>query len=161
LPQKNVRDLVYALAEPVIVENGIELVDVEFVKEGGNWYLRLYIDKEKGIDLDDCEKISHLISDLLDKEDPIEQAYFLEVSSPGLDRPLKREKDFRKYEGHAVNVRTYSPVEGKKKIQGKLGAYHQDYLKLLLKSDQEIQIPWDLVAQVRLNWEEEERRKEK
>ena len=159
MPLKNVHDLVFALAEPIILENGMELVDVEFVKEGPNWYLRIYIDKEDGIDLEDCQKISHLISDLLDKEDPIEQAYFLEISSPGIDRPLKKEKDFRKYEGHLVTVRTYSPVEGKKKLQGKLGAYHQDFLRLMPEPDKEIQIPWETISQVRLAWEEEGRRK--
>jgi ribosome maturation factor RimP len=158
LPRKNVQDFVYSLAEPIVTENGMELVDVEFTKEGGNWYLRIYIDKDEGVDLDDCQKISTLLSDLLDQEDPIEQAYFLEVSSPGLDRPLKREKDFRKYEGHLVNVKTYSLVEGRKKWQGRLGPYQQDVLVLNLDQDQQIQIPWETIAQVKLSWEEEGRK---
>jgi ribosome maturation factor RimP len=153
-----VQDFVYSLAEPIVTENGMELVDVEFTKEGGNWYLRIYIDKDEGVDLDDCQKISTLLSDLLDQEDPIEQAYFLEVSSPGLDRPLKREKDFRKYEGHLVNVKTYSLVEGRKKWQGRLGPYQQDVLVLNLDQDQQIQIPWETIAQVKLSWEEEGRK---
>ncbi|HOB81909.1 MAG TPA: ribosome maturation factor RimP [Peptococcaceae bacterium] len=152
------QDFVYSLAEPIVTENGMELVDVEFTKEGGNWYLRIYIDKDEGVDLDDCQKISTLLSDLLDQEDPIEQAYFLEVSSPGLDRPLKREKDFRKYEGHLVNVKTYSLVEGRKKWQGRLGPYQQDVLVLNLDQDQQIQIPWETIAQVKLSWEEEGRK---
>ncbi|MGI6533280.1 MAG: ribosome maturation factor RimP [Peptococcia bacterium] len=158
MPRKNVQDFVYSLAEPIVTENGMELVDVEFTKEGGNWYLRIYIDKDEGVDLDDCQKISTLLSDLLDQEDPIEQAYFLEVSSPGLDRPLKREKDFRKYEGHLVNVKTYSLVEGRKKWQGRLGPYQQDVLVLNLDQDQQIQIPWETIAQVKLSWEEEGRK---
>jgi ribosome maturation factor RimP len=158
LPRKNVQDFVYSLAEPIVTENGMELVDIEFTKEGGNWYLRIYIDKDEGVDLDDCQKISTLLSDLLDQEDPIEQAYFLEVSSPGLDRPLKREKDFRKYEGHLVNVKTYSLVEGRKKWQGRLGPYQQDVLVLNLDQDQQIQIPWETIAQVKLSWEEEGRK---
>jgi ribosome maturation factor RimP len=153
-----VQDFVYSLAEPIVTENGMELVDVEFTKEGGNWYLRIYIDKDEGVDLDDCQKISTLLSDLLDQEDPIEQTYFLEVSSPGLDRPLKREKDFRKYEGHLVNVKTYSLVEGRKKWQGRLGPYQQDVLVLNLDQDQQIQIPWETIAQVKLSWEEEGRK---
>ncbi|HHZ17024.1 MAG TPA: ribosome maturation factor RimP [Clostridia bacterium] len=152
------QDFVYSLAEPIVTENGMELVDVKFTKEGGNWYLRIYIDKDEGVDLDDCQKISTLLSDLLDQEDPIEQAYFLEVSSPGLDRPLKREKDFRKYEGHLVNVKTYSLVEGRKKWQGRLGPYQQDVLVLNLDQDQQIQIPWETIAQVKLSWEEEGRK---
>lgn len=158
MPRKNVQDFVYSLAEPIVTENGMELVDIEFTKEGGNWYLRIYIDKDEGVDLDDCQKISTLLSDLLDQEDPIEQAYFLEVSSPGLDRPLKREKDFRKYEGHLVNVKTYSLVEGRKKWQGRLGPYQQDVLVLNLDQDQQIQIPWETIAQVKLSWEEEGRK---
>ncbi len=158
MPQKNVRDFVYTLAEPVIQENGLELVDVEFVKEGANWYLRLYIDKEQGVSLEDCQKISRLISDFLDKEDPIEQAYFLEVSSPGLERPLKREKDFLKHKGCAVIVNTYTPVEGKRKLRGKLGIYNNNTLNLIVEPSGEIQIPWKAISQVKLDWEDEERR---
>ena len=153
MPKVKICDLIIKLTEPVIVENGMELVDVEFVKEGTNYYLRLFIDKDGGIDLDDCEKISHLISDLLDKEDPIEQAYFLEVSSPGLDRPLKKTKDFHKYEGHQVIVKTFSAFEGKKKHQGKLGQYNEVNLHLLVEN-KEIRIPWEMVSQVKLDWEE-------
>lgn len=154
MPKENVRELVIKLAEPVVGENGMDLVDVEFVKEGTNRYLRLFIDKEGGVDLDDCEKISKIISDLLDKEDPIEQAYFLEVSSPGLNRPLKKEADFKKYESHQVIVKTFSPFEGKKEHQGKLGKYNDTNLLLLMDNDQQLLIPWEIISQVKLNWEE-------
>jgi ribosome maturation factor RimP len=158
LPPKNVRDFVYALVEPIIQENGLELIEVEFVKEGANWYLRLYIDKEQGIDLEDCQQISRLISDLLDKEDPIDQAYFLEVSSPGLERPLKREKDFQKYKGCAVIVNTYTPIEGKKELRGKLGVYNNNTLNLIIEPSGEIQIPRKAISQVKLDWEDQGRR---
>jgi len=153
LPKVNISNLFTKLTEPVIVENGMELVDVEFVKEGTNHYLRLFIDKEGGINLDDCEKISHIVSDLLDKEDPIEQAYFLEVSSPGVERPLKKAKDFLKYEGHRVIVKTFSAFEEKKKHQGKLGKYNETNLHLLVEN-KEIMIPWEIISQVKLDWEE-------
>lgn len=153
MPKVNVCDLVTKLTEPAIVENNIELVDVEFVKEGTNYYLRLFIDKDGGIGLDDCEKISTIVSDLLDKEDPIQQAYFLEVSSPGLERPLKKAKDFLKYEGHRVIVKTFSAFEGKKKHQGKLGIYNDTNLHLLVES-KELMIPWEIVSQVKPDWEE-------
>ncbi|MDD2211435.1 MAG: ribosome maturation factor RimP [Clostridia bacterium] len=152
--KETVCDLVYKLAEPIVMEKGMELVDVEFVKEGAHRYLRLFLDKDEGINLDDCEKISKEISALLDQEDPIKQAYFLEVSSLGLDRPLKREKDFQKYQGYKVMVKTYSSFAGKKKHQGKLGRYDQLNLNLFIENNKEIAIPWQIISQVKLDWEE-------
>lgn len=154
MPKENVPDLVYKLAEPLVAENGMELVEVEFVKEGANQYLRLFLDKEGGVNLDDCEKISKIISDFLDREDPIEQAYFLEVSSLGLDRPLKRAQDFQKYQGHQVIIKTYSPFEGKKELRGKLGLYDECNLNLFVENNREIAIPRKIISQVKLDWEE-------
>ena len=95
-----VEEIIWTMAQPLAEEYGVELVDVEYVKEGAEWYLRLYIDKENGaVELDDCENMSRTIGDLLDKKDPIEQAYRLEVSSPGIERPLKRMKDFVRFKG--------------------------------------------------------------
>ena len=91
-----------AIAEPIVSSFGFELVDVEYVKEAGTWYLRLYIDKEGGITIDDCEAVSRLFSDKLDEEDFIDDAYVMEVSSPGLGRPLKKEKDFKRSIGKEV-----------------------------------------------------------
>ena len=91
--EKNIEQIVAQMLEPIMEENSCELVDVEFVKEGPNWYLRVYADKEGAITIDDCEKISRTLEKELDKRDPISQAYILEVSSPGLDRPLKKEAD--------------------------------------------------------------------
>ena len=111
---------VLPLLEPIVEANGLELVDLEFVKEGVNWYLRVYIDKEGGVTLDDCEVVSRTLEAKLDEKDPIEQAYILEVSSPGLDRPLKKEADFVKFQGEIIDVKLYKAVNGSKQYQGKL-----------------------------------------
>ncbi len=108
---------------PIMEENGFELVDVEYVKEGGNWYLRAYIDKPGGISVNDCELVSRRLSDLLDEKDYVEDAYILEVSSPGLGRPLKKEKDFKRSLGELVEIRTYRMVEKRKEFTGILKAY--------------------------------------
>lgn len=112
-----------ALLMPVIEAGQYELVDVEYVKEAGTWYLRAYVDKEGGITIDDCEKISRAFSDLLDQEDFIEDAYILEVSSPGLGRPLKKEKDYKRSMGKELEIRTYKAVDGSKDFCGTLCAY--------------------------------------
>ena len=106
--------------------NGFELVDVEYVKEGGNWYLRAYIDKEGGITVDDCENVSRAFSDRLDEDDFIEDAYILEVSSPGLGRPLKKEKDYRRSMGKELEIRTYRAVDRCREFYGVLTAYDDD-----------------------------------
>ena len=106
------------LITPFVEDKGFELVDVEYVKEGGNWYLRAYIDKPGGITVDDCEVISRSLSDKLDEEDFIEGAYILEVSSPGLGRPLKKEKDFVRNMGQEVELRTYRAIEKQKEFRG-------------------------------------------
>ena len=118
--KKNVQQEIMELAAPVVEALNFELVDVEFVKEGANWYLRIYIDKPGGISIDDCQAVSEQISDILDKKDPIEQSYYLEVSSPGLERPLKTERDFIKYKGELVEVKVYQPIDGKKIFEGEL-----------------------------------------
>lgn len=106
------------LIMPVINENNFELVDVEFVKEGSSWYLRLYVDKEGGITIDDCEIVSRAMSDILDKEDYIEESYILEVSSPGLGRPLKKDKDFVRSMGSEVEIRLYKAIDKQKEFTG-------------------------------------------
>lgn len=112
-----------ALITPIIEANNFELVDMEYVKEGSNWYLRAYIDKEGGITVDDCELVSRAFSDLLDKEDFIEDAYIMEVSSPGLGRPLKKDKDFKRSMGEEVEIRLYKAIEKKKEDIGILTAF--------------------------------------
>lgn len=125
-----------ALAEPIISSFGFELVDVEYVKEAGTWYLRLYIDKEGGITIDDCEAVSRLFSDKLDEEDFIDDAYIMEVSSPGLGRPLKKEKDFKRSMGKEVEIRTYRPIDKQKEFFGVLTAYDESHVTITL-DDQE------------------------
>ena len=108
---------------PLVEAQRFELVDVEYVKEAGNWYLRVYIDKEGGITVDDCELISRAFSDLLDEADFIEDSYILEVSSPGLGRPLKKEKDYARSMGKELEIRTYRPIDKQKVFYGILLAY--------------------------------------
>ena len=114
------------ILNPIMEELEFELVDVEYVKEGGTWYLRAYIDKPGGITIDDCELISRALSDQLDKDDFIEEAYILEVSSPGLGRPLKKEKDFARSLGEEVEVRTYRAIDRQKEFIGILKDYDKD-----------------------------------
>lgn len=114
------------MLEPTVSGMGYELVDVEFVKEGPNWYLRIFVDKEGGVTIDDCELVSKELEKVLDENDPIEQAYFLEISSPGIDRPLKKKEDFIKFNGEMVDIKLYKPVEGSKEYSGKLVAYDEN-----------------------------------
>jgi len=154
MQSKKIQDLVYTLAKPVVEEKGLELAGVEYVKEGPNWYLRIYIDKETGVDHEDCETVSRVISDLLDKKDPIQQSYFLEVSSPGIERILQTEKDFNKFKSRQIVVHLYTPFEGQKKLKGTLGNVNKETLELQLENGGELQLSRDKIAQVRLAWEE-------
>lgn len=115
-----------AMLLPIVEQHGFELVDVEYVKEGGVWYLRAYIDKPGGIAVDDCEVISRALSELLDENDYIEESYILEVSSPGLGRPLKKEKDFKRSLGEEVEIRTYRAIDKQKEFIGILKDYDKD-----------------------------------
>ena len=114
---------VEAYLMPVMEKNQFELVDVEYVKEAGTWYLRAYIDKEGGFTVDDCELVSRQLGEWLDREDFIDDSYILEVSSPGLGRPLKKEKDFKRSFGEQVEVRLYRAVDRQKEFTGALAAY--------------------------------------
>ncbi len=115
-----------AILIPILEKNGFELWDVEYVKEGGTWYLRAYIDKPGGIMVDDCEVVSRELSDILDEKDFIEEAYILEVSSPGLGRPLKKNRDYEKSLGEEVEIRTYRMIDKKKEFRGLLREYDKD-----------------------------------
>lgn len=115
---------------PVLAECGFTLWDVEYVKEGSNWYLRVYIDKEGGITVDDCERISRPLSDWLDQEDFIEDSYILEVSSPGLGRPLKRDRDFERSIGKDVEIRLFKALDQQKEFTGTLKAYDRNTVTL-------------------------------
>ena len=104
--------------EPVIQAQGLELVDVEYKREGRNWVLRIYIDKTGGVDVVDCKRVSRMVEDMIEVDDLIRTHYVLEVSSPGLDRPLKKEKDFRRYLGKKVQITTYAPVGDRRNFKG-------------------------------------------
>lgn len=121
------------LLGPVLEANHFELYDVEYVKEGGNWFLRAYIDKEGGITVDDCELVSRALSDLLDKKDFIPDAYILEVSSPGLGRQLKRDKHFEKSIGEEVEIKLYKPIDKKKEWVGILISFDINSLTIELE----------------------------
>lgn len=118
---------------PMMEENGFELVDIEYVKEAGSWYLRAYIDKPGGIAINDCELISRALSDKLDELDFIEDSYILEVSSPGLGRPLKKDKDFQRNLGEEVEVRTFRAIDGQKEFSGVLKAYDKESVTIELE----------------------------
>lgn len=118
-----VTELVAQLAAPAVEAAGCELWDVEYVREAGTWFLRLYLDKEGGVDIMDCEKVSRQVSDLLDEADPIEGSYTFEVSSAGAERALKRPSDFARFMGSPVTVKLYKAREGRKEFAGYLTGY--------------------------------------
>ena len=137
------------LIEPGLLAKGIELVDVEFKKEGKNWVLRVFIDKESGITLEDCQKISGLVGDLIEVEDIIESIYTLEVSSPGLNRVLKKEKDFIKFVGKKICVQCHGPLNGRKKFTGHLKDFKEQVIYLEMDG-QPHTIPLNRVARANL-----------
>ena len=144
-----VTDAVAALALPVVEAAGCSLWDVEYVKEAGAWYLRVYIDKEGGVSIDDCEAVSRPLSDLLDQADPIEGSYTFEVSSAGADRALKKPEHFARFQGAEVEVKLYRPKEGRKEYVGLLRDY-QDGAVTLETAGQEAVFTKQEVALVRL-----------
>ena len=135
---------------PIMEECGFELVDVEYVKEGGTWYLRAYIDKPGGITINDCETVSRQFGELLDQEDFIEDSYVLEVSSPGLGRPLKKEKDFERSLGEKIEIRLYKALDGAKEYTGVLEAYDKDTVTIRTEDDADMTIEREKIALVRL-----------
>ena len=135
---------------PLLEEHQFELVDVEYVKEAGNWYLRAYIDKEGGITVDDCEAVSRIFSDKLDELDFIEDAYIMEVSSPGLGRPLKKEKDYVRSMGKEVEIRTYRPINKEKEFYGILSAYDESSVTITTEDQKEQTFEKADIALIRL-----------
>ena len=118
------------ILSPIAERYGVEIYDVEYVKEGKDWYLRAYIDKPEGVNINDCENVSRALSDELDKEDFIPDAYILEVSSPGLGRALKKDKHLQKSLGAEVEIKTYKPIDGQKEFAGILKAYDADTITI-------------------------------
>lgn len=149
-----IKELVSKELEGFLAKNGYELYNVEFVKEGRDWFLRVYIDRVQdsggGIGTDDCEKVSRYLSARLDALDPIEQNYYLEVSSPGLDRILLKESDYTRYAGRYVNVTLYQGLNGKKTYFGKLEGLLDGNLVIIDEKENRIEIPMERVAKTRL-----------
>lgn len=121
---------------PIVEKAGVEIYDVEYVKEGSDFYLRVYIDKPGGVDINDCERVSRALSDVLDEEDFIPDAYILEVSSPGLGRTLKKDKHLEKSLGEEVEVKTYKPIEKRKEFQGTLKSYNENSITIVMEGEE-------------------------
>lgn len=150
---KKITEIVRELALPVVEENGCGLWDVEYVREAGQWYLRLYLDKEGGVNILDCEAVSRKVSDLLDEVDPIEGSYMFEVSSAGAERALKRPGDFERFMGSAVLVKTYKPKDGRKEFAGTLAGYENGAVMLDMGTGELLRFEKSEVALVRLRVE--------
>lgn len=127
-----ITETVEKLARPVVEAEGCSLWDVEYVKEAGTFYLRVFVDKEGGVDIDDCERISRILDPILDEADPIPDSYVFEVGSAGIERELKRPSDFEMFMGSEVEVKTYAPVNGSKSFVGKLSGYEDGNVTLEL-----------------------------
>lgn len=146
---QNVSNKVENLIMPVIEKNKIELVDVQYLKEGKEWYLRIFIDKPEGITLDDCELISREIGQLLDERDLIKTSYILEVSSPGIERPLKKEKDYLRFLGSKIMIKTFEAINGEKTFVGNLKEFKEGIVTLNV-NEKDINISLDKVASANL-----------
>lgn len=141
------------LVKPILQEKNLELVDIEYIKEGTNWFLRVYIDKDGGIDIAECGEVSEQLSEKLDKSDPIKGMYFLEVSSPGAERPLKTKNDFTNHVNRNVFIKLYEPINGEKEYEGILTAFSNDIATIEYKvkaSKKEVEIPFEKIAKARL-----------
>lgn len=141
------------LVTPILQEKNLELADIEYVKEGKNWFLRVYIDKEGGVDIVECGEVSEQLSEKLDKEDPIKDPYFLEVSSPGVERPLKTKDDFLKNIDKNVFVKLYQPIDGEKEFEGILKEFDGNTAIIEYKvktRKKQVEIPYDKIAKARL-----------
>jgi ribosome maturation factor RimP len=148
-----VKEIVRGLAEPIAEEMGLELVDIEYVKEGKNWFLRIYIDKEDGVDIEECSIVSEKLSEKLDEADPIPHHYYLEVSSPGAERPLKKERDYERAVGKNVWIKTYEPIGGGRVFEGRLTGFSDRILTVEIRENgktKTVQIPYDKIASGRL-----------
>lgn len=142
-----IENLVEKLSLDFLKDTEVELVDVEYVQEH-DWYLRVFIDKNGGIDIEDCQRLSEQLEEKLDELDPVKESYFLEVSSPGLDRVLRKDKDFDRHMGDMIEVTTYMAIDGNKSIVGKLSGFSKDAIEVEGKS-----ILRDKIAKIRLHLE--------
>lgn len=141
-----------AILQPIAEENGLGVYDVEYVKEGSDWYLRGYIEKPEGVDILDCEKVSRAVSEVLDRDDFIEDAYIMEISSPGLGRALKKDKHLEKSIGEEVEIRTYKPIEKQKEFNGILTAFDKNTITIASVEDEDVQTQFERsnIALIRL-----------
>lgn len=146
---KKVTEQVAELALPLAEELHLELVDVEYTREAGRYYLRVFIDKPGGVNLDDCQALSEKLGVLLDEEDPIPHAYVLEVSSPGIERPLKKAGDFARFSGRLARIKTFAPIAGRRQFTGRLLAVAGEEVKLAVDG-QEVAVPLEKIASARL-----------
>ena len=151
MAKQNIEQKTEELLQPITDRRGFELVDVEYVKEGSDWYLRAFIDKEGGISVDDCEAVSRELEKLLDEQDLVPGAYILEVSSPGLTRPLKKEKDYIRNLGKPVEIHTFKPIDGAKEFIGDLLRYDKEQVTLDIgpEEKEEITIPRNQISLIR------------
>lgn len=150
LSRKEIINMVAEIGESIAEDLGYELVDVEYVKEHGDYYLRIYIYRPEGLALDDCQKMSQLISKQLDEKDPIPGAYYLEVSSPGLDRPLKTDKDLKRNLNKEVEIRLYKAIDNQKAYEGILKDFNEEEIMISTAKGEEIKIPRELISVIRL-----------
>ncbi|MBQ7045280.1 MAG: ribosome maturation factor RimP [Clostridia bacterium] len=146
----NIAGKVYDLVKDAVKEQGVELWDVKYVKEGASWYLRIFIDSENGINIDDCTNVSHAVDPILDEHDPIDNSYYLEVSSPGLMREINRDEHFAWALGKDVKVKLYKALNGTKELGGKLVS-HNDSEIVLQVADEQIALPKGSYSSVRLD----------
>ena len=144
---KKLRGICNSIAEDL----DYELVDLEYVKENGRYFLRVYIHKDGGVNLEDCQKMSENLSEKLDQEDPIRGTYYLEVSSPGLDRPLKSDKDLKRSIESDIEIKLYSPFDGKKDYEGKLIYFDSDSIKIEKDNQKIVEIPRESISMIRLS----------
>ena len=150
-----IKDMAEDLLKDFLPDNGLELYNAEFTKEGKDWFLRIYIDKQEGaeeeyVSTDDCELVSRFLSEKLDEEDPIEQNYYLEVSSPGMDRQLIEQRHYDRYEGHLVEVKLYKGIDGKKLYEGELVGLTDGIITIKDENNNEITFSLDQVAKTNL-----------
>lgn len=146
--KKKVEEILHDISMPILEKYNFEFVDAEYKKEGGQWYLRLFIDKEGGITIDDCQLVSEILSDKLDEIDPIDHSYILEVSSPGIDRPLKTERDYKRNLNKELEIKFYDSYDGKKTIEATLLDFDDEKVKLDYKG-KEIEVDKKAIAIMR------------
>ena len=146
--RKSIEATIEEIVQPIVDAKNFEIVDIEYVKEAGEYYLRVYLDKEGGIS--DCAEVSRELNPILDEKDPIKDNYFLEVSSPGLDRPLKKDKDFERYKGRDVEIKLYKPMNGSKQFEGELIGLTEDKKIKVVIDNNEVEFDKKDIALIKL-----------